>query len=200
MIYLAAAQSTTNFNMASQHVKSPDTVELKLEPEQDETPQRGRKKVRDDEDEDEDGAQPTGERKRKRSRKGGEKKYLCPQDGCGKSYSRAEHLYRHQLNRMWIDFSLPMIKLTFLQTRQSASTTATFQTAIDTLYDRISVFGIETGTPPKAPICNERKTIILSLLLIQIQRQQQPWYRRSQKPATIPISQSTPLLTPIRQL
>ncbi|MCJ1478237.1 hypothetical protein MMC13_006914 [Lambiella insularis] len=37
-------------------------------------------------------------RKRKRSRKGLDKKYHCPQGGCGKSYSRAEHLYRHQLN------------------------------------------------------------------------------------------------------
>ena len=39
------------------------------------------------------------ERKRKRSRKGQDKKYPCPTEGCGKSYSRAEHLYRHQLNR-----------------------------------------------------------------------------------------------------
>ena len=31
-------------------------------------------------------------RKRRRSRKGLDKKFLCPQDGCGKSYSRAEHL------------------------------------------------------------------------------------------------------------
>ena len=38
-------------------------------------------------------------RKRKRSRKGLDKKYPCPHVGCGKSYSRAEHLYRHQLNR-----------------------------------------------------------------------------------------------------
>ncbi|CZT43845.1 related to C2H2 zinc finger protein [Rhynchosporium secalis] len=37
-------------------------------------------------------------RKRRRSRKGLDKKFECPQDGCGKSYSRAEHLYRHQLN------------------------------------------------------------------------------------------------------
>lgn len=31
-------------------------------------------------------------RKRRRSRKGLDKKFDCPQDGCGKSYSRAEHL------------------------------------------------------------------------------------------------------------
>ena len=40
-------------------------------------------------------------RKRKRSRKGLEKNFACPQAGCGKSYSRAEHLYRHQLNRAY---------------------------------------------------------------------------------------------------
>ncbi|KAL9593299.1 MAG: hypothetical protein Q9219_007612 [cf. Caloplaca sp. 3 TL-2023] len=37
-------------------------------------------------------------RKRKRSRKGLEKSFPCTYEGCGKSYSRAEHLYRHQLN------------------------------------------------------------------------------------------------------
>src|SRR5215469_15998225 len=31
-------------------------------------------------------------RKRRRSRKGLDKKFECPQEGCGKSYSRAEHL------------------------------------------------------------------------------------------------------------
>ena len=38
-------------------------------------------------------------RKRKRSRKGLEKNFPCNFPDCGKSYSRAEHLYRHQLNR-----------------------------------------------------------------------------------------------------
>lgn len=39
-------------------------------------------------------------KKRKRTRKGdSEKKFECKHEGCGKSYSRAEHLYRHQLNR-----------------------------------------------------------------------------------------------------
>ncbi|KAK2734202.1 hypothetical protein FQN57_001856 [Myotisia sp. PD_48] len=38
-------------------------------------------------------------KKRKRPRKGDtEKKFDCKHEGCGKSYSRAEHLYRHQLN------------------------------------------------------------------------------------------------------
>ncbi|KAF3919309.1 hypothetical protein ABW21_db0201374 [Orbilia brochopaga] len=46
-------------------------------------------------------AMPTGspqKRKRRRSRKGMDKKYECTHPECGKSYSRAEHLYRHQLN------------------------------------------------------------------------------------------------------
>ena len=38
-------------------------------------------------------------RKRKRSRKGLDKSFVCPHQGCGRCYSRAEHLYRHQLNR-----------------------------------------------------------------------------------------------------
>lgn len=43
----------------------------------------------------------TPTKKRKRPRKiGPEKKFECKYEGCGKSYSRAEHLYRHQLNRM----------------------------------------------------------------------------------------------------
>lgn len=52
-------------------------------------------------EEKEDGGEDVGgkHRKRKRSRKGLEKNFPCPHQGCGKSYSRAEHLYRHQLNR-----------------------------------------------------------------------------------------------------
>lgn len=40
-------------------------------------------------------------KQRRRSRKGNsDKKFECKHEGCGKSYSRAEHLYRHQLNRV----------------------------------------------------------------------------------------------------
>lgn len=39
-----------------------------------------------------------GPRKRRRSRKGLDKKFECPHEDCDKSYSRAEHLSRHQLN------------------------------------------------------------------------------------------------------
>ena len=45
---------------------------------------------------------PTSEPPKKRRRivkPNAEKKFECKHEGCGKSYSRAEHLYRHQLNR-----------------------------------------------------------------------------------------------------
>jgi uncharacterized Zn-finger protein len=35
-----------------------------------------------------------------------DKKFECKHEGCGKSYSRAEHLYRHQLNREYCLFLL----------------------------------------------------------------------------------------------
>lgn len=62
---------------------------------------RGRRRDRDDDGDtaDGDGDGHGSSRKRRRSRKGLDKKFECPHEGCGKSYSRAEHLYRHQLNR-----------------------------------------------------------------------------------------------------
>jgi hypothetical protein len=61
---------------------------------------RGRRRDREDDDGgDLDGDATGSSRKRRRSRKGLDKKFECPHEGCGKSYSRAEHLYRHQLNR-----------------------------------------------------------------------------------------------------
>ncbi|KAF2276820.1 uncharacterized protein EI97DRAFT_397751 [Westerdykella ornata] len=65
---------------------------------------RGRRRDRDEADAENNGEGPDagdanrGTRKRRRSRKGLDKKFECPHEGCGKSYSRAEHLYRHQLN------------------------------------------------------------------------------------------------------
>lgn len=39
-------------------------------------------------------------KRRRRSRRApADRKFECTHEGCGKSYSRAEHLYRHQLNR-----------------------------------------------------------------------------------------------------
>jgi hypothetical protein len=66
---------------------------------------RGRRRTREIENGDDDGHDGdqgdlgSGSKKRRRSRKGLDKKFECPHEGCGKSYSRAEHLYRHQLNR-----------------------------------------------------------------------------------------------------
>ena len=60
---------------------------------------RGRRRDREDSGEDGADGETGGSRKRRRSRKGLDKKFECPHEGCGKSYSRAEHLYRHQLNR-----------------------------------------------------------------------------------------------------
>ncbi|KAL8946273.1 MAG: hypothetical protein Q9222_007308 [Ikaeria aurantiellina] len=60
-------------------------------------------KAEDDSDDNKHTAdrEPGKPRKRKRSRKGLEKNYPCTHPECGKSYSRAEHLYRHQLNRRY---------------------------------------------------------------------------------------------------
>lgn len=82
-------------------------------PSRDDDRARGRPRSRSDDDKDVDGldiddagdGEPDGNhanssnseggpaRKRRRSRKGLDKKFECPQKGCGKSYSRAEHLY-----------------------------------------------------------------------------------------------------------
>ncbi|KAG9954911.1 hypothetical protein KCU85_g472, partial [Aureobasidium melanogenum] len=47
---------------------------------------------------DEDRASPRPAKRKRTSSKPKDKRYECPHDGCDKSYSRAEHLYRHQLN------------------------------------------------------------------------------------------------------
>lgn len=95
-----APQSAPRMERQEQEITSPTSDE-----------NRGRRRTRDDEhaderdnqddgDDDGDGDGPLGSsRKRRRSRKGLDKKFECPHEGCGKSYSRAEHLYRHQLNR-----------------------------------------------------------------------------------------------------
>ncbi|KAI9678336.1 MAG: hypothetical protein M1817_006282 [Caeruleum heppii] len=88
--------------------KSPPIKE-EPQPHQPDDTSRGRRRSREhgSEDLDEDvkmaqsedgaGAGPPS-RKRRRSRKGLGQKFVCGTDGCVKSYSRAEHLYRHRLN------------------------------------------------------------------------------------------------------
>jgi len=46
--------------------------------------------------------------KRRKSRKGLHKQFTCDEPGCGKSFTRLEHLCRHQLNRKLV---LIMVKL-----------------------------------------------------------------------------------------
>lgn len=53
----------------------------------------------EDADHEVDDVTETKPKKKRRVIKTTDKKYECPQPDCGKSYSRAEHLYRHQLNR-----------------------------------------------------------------------------------------------------
>ncbi|KAF7716370.1 Zinc finger C2H2 type domain-containing protein [Penicillium ucsense] len=47
---------------------------------------------------DHDNDQSTTKRRRRSRRAPSDRKFECSHEGCGKSYSRAEHLYRHQLN------------------------------------------------------------------------------------------------------
>ena len=42
---------------------------------------------------------PPTKKRRRGAKANSEKKFECKHEACGKSYSRAEHLYRHQLNR-----------------------------------------------------------------------------------------------------
>ena len=46
-----------------------------------------------------DGSPVLGQKGRRRGRDEHEKRFECTHEGCGKGYSRAEHLHRHQLNR-----------------------------------------------------------------------------------------------------
>ncbi|EDU44381.1 conserved hypothetical protein [Pyrenophora tritici-repentis Pt-1C-BFP] len=80
--------------------KMDTTVGGPSEPPTPASPDRGRRRDRDEGSNsgDGDGDGQGSSRKRRRSRKGLDKKFECPHEGCGKSYSRAEHLYRHQLN------------------------------------------------------------------------------------------------------
>ena len=92
--YLATARMNADKQMASPALGQDDTM-------------RGRRRTREAENGDGDdlgdagdsGATAGSSKKRRRSRKGLDKKFECPHEGCGRSYSRAEHLYRHQLNR-----------------------------------------------------------------------------------------------------
>ncbi|KAL5119356.1 hypothetical protein ACEQ8H_002625 [Pleosporales sp. CAS-2024a] len=80
------------------HAGAPEPPTTPASPDSGEGRGRLRDRSEDDGADGADGEDVTGSRKRRRSRKGLDKKFECPHEGCGKSYSRAEHLYRHQLN------------------------------------------------------------------------------------------------------
>jgi len=94
--------------------------------------------------------EPPTKKRRRTAKPNSDRKFECKHEGCGKSYSRAEHLYRHQLNRKLIRLgALPF--LTILQTLQKTFIGVTIQIAIDISSDRISVFDIGKDTPLMAP-------------------------------------------------
>ena len=109
-------------------------------------------------------------RKRKRSRKGLDKKFDCPFEGCGKSYSRAEHLYRHQLNRESDHCDRPpCLALHYIdsheQTIRNRSTNATTTTASVLLSGRTCARATGRGTRIAARICNGITVIYTTLML-----------------------------------
>ena len=61
--------------------------------------QRDDEDIEVDADHEVDDLAETKPKKKRRVIKISDKKYECPHPECGKAYSRAEHLYRHQLNR-----------------------------------------------------------------------------------------------------
>jgi hypothetical protein len=130
---LGKAQFDTNMETSASADREPPTP---ASPDSGEA--RGRRRDREDSGDDGADGEAGGSRKRRRSRKGLDKKFECPHEGCGKSYSRAEHLYRHQLNRTSTGLQLQMLDsqswpdTDALQTTPSRSTTATSPTAIGT--------------------------------------------------------------------
>lgn len=97
-------------------------------------------------------------KKKRRIIKLSDKKYECPHPECGKAYSRAEHLYRHQLNRMCgpttITCYITLRKLTYSQIHRSKSTIATFRDVIAASCVQICAPGIRNDTQRKALICS----------------------------------------------
>ena len=97
-------------------------------------------------------ASPSAEDKPKKRRRSSkiitEKKFECKHPGCGRQYSRAEHLYRHQLNRMPnLDSLQKDIHANKTQTTRSRSTDVTTLIAFGSLYARIYAYDIENDTP-----------------------------------------------------
>ena len=96
-------------------------------------------------------------RKRKRSRKGLDKKYHCSHEGCAKSYSRAEHLYRHQLNRKSHQSHIRSYLLTCAnETHPSTFTIAIILAVVGGSLDKTCVPVTRNVTPIGAHTCNAK--------------------------------------------
>lgn len=52
-----------------------------------------------------DSTMPRGRKRKDGFSKNGEKRFLCQADGCGRSFTRAEHLQRHLLNHSTGEFT-----------------------------------------------------------------------------------------------
>jgi len=91
--------------------------------------------------------EPPKKRRKKAVKPNPDKKFECKHEGCGKSYSRAEHLYRHQLNR-----KSPSVLSTccspsltpFEQTPPKPFFVVTTQTVTGTSFGRTSAFVTES--------------------------------------------------------
>ena len=107
------------------------------------------------------------QRKRKRSRKGLEKNFPCPHQDCGKSYSRAEHLYRHQLNRESLcELFRAAIKIDRGdQIRRRKSILVTILAASVNSFDKTYALDIERGILPVAHTFSERTTTPRRLMI-----------------------------------
>ncbi|KAL9107212.1 MAG: hypothetical protein Q9227_007836 [Pyrenula ochraceoflavens] len=74
---------------SAHHAQSPDPEEEKPLEEKSDNPSS---------EEDQNTPKGSSKKRKRNSKVNPEKKFDCKHEGCGKSYSRAEHLYRHQLN------------------------------------------------------------------------------------------------------
>lgn len=118
-----------------------------------------------------DDAQP---RKKRRVIQSSDKKYICPHDGCGKRYSRAEHLYRHQLNRTSLNFlesrcfnkyqgnvkgaasQGPTSTNTCMQTRPNIYMSATTRVVLGASFVPTFVLATRNDIQPRVPICSAK--------------------------------------------
>ena len=75
-----------------------------------------------------------------------DKKFECKHEGCGKSYSRAEHLYRHQLNREFVKQQRSQAYTNMCQTPPRRFTVVITPTATGTLCGKICVLDIVNAT------------------------------------------------------